>query len=90
METVWVGRTKVGKLVAFCCCTLPVTAGFSGNSAWSGMISGVMKSRLVWRVRPETVLVDRSTLWKMTIFFAILLASRSSSALTVIFLSNFQ
>lgn len=46
---------------------------FSGDKTWSGMIAGVAESRRMVRVRPKTVLVDQSTLWKMLVFSAILL-----------------
>lgn len=54
-----------------------VRAGLFGLRTWSGMISGVMESRLMARVLPEMELIDRSTLWKTCTFSSILLASRN-------------
>lgn len=47
---------------------IPVTWDYSGDRAWSGITAGMTKSRPVASVRPEIVLVDQSTVWKMTVF----------------------
>lgn len=53
----------------------PARGGFSGDRTLPGMIAGMMESRSVVRVWAKSVLVDWDTLWKMSIFSVILLAS---------------